>query len=92
MVGSILPLVFGFLLTGSPIETATSPNVLTLHDLTRAQDDSERFRQETTLLASALLGFGPTHLAFMQGVRVEQEPQGREVATGWVRLELQLVR
>jgi hypothetical protein len=47
-------------------------------------------RQETTLLASPLLWFGPTHVAFLQGVRVDFEPQGREVATSWIRLELRL--
>jgi hypothetical protein len=55
-----------------------------------AFDPFDSIRQETTLLASPLLWFGSTHVAFLQGVRVDFEPQGREVATSWIRLELRL--
>ena len=57
-----------------------------------AQEHFDPLREETTLLASPLLSFGTTHVAFLQGVRVDTEPQGRESTTSWIRVELRFTR
>jgi hypothetical protein len=85
--------VLGILLSWSPLDMGVRGNpAFDQVALNRASFPSERPFAETTLLWSALFGSRATHLAFAQGVRVDLEPQGREIATSWIRLELHISR
>ncbi len=90
-VGPLASSVLGILLSWSPLDVGVRPGpAFDQIGLNRASFPSDRLHAETTLLWSALFGSSATHLAFAQGVRVDLEPQGREIATSWIRLELHI--